>query len=232
MQKGFSTILVLISLLIVTGLGVGGYFVVKSKPIQPSPSQQPTISPVGCTLEAKQCPDGSYVSRQGPQCEFAPCPSTTGLPMITQDNEYLTPEEASKILPLNNAYANWKTYSSDFVTFRYPPDWRAGYGEFGNHTISVELSTKPQVELLKTLPGYEAVIDQKDVTINGHQAVKQVITRDDFIQETKILISTDNAKTIAIMIFSSTYNAETQTYAKQEDKDTTEKILTSIRVLN
>lgn len=27
-----------------------------------------------CTEEAKQCPDGSYVSRTGPSCEFAPCP--------------------------------------------------------------------------------------------------------------------------------------------------------------
>ena len=30
--------------------------------------------PVFCTMDAKQCPDGSYVSRQGPNCEFAPCP--------------------------------------------------------------------------------------------------------------------------------------------------------------
>lgn len=27
-----------------------------------------------CTQEAKQCPDGSYVSRTGPNCEFPPCP--------------------------------------------------------------------------------------------------------------------------------------------------------------
>lgn len=27
-----------------------------------------------CTLEAKQCPDGSYVGRTGPNCQFAPCP--------------------------------------------------------------------------------------------------------------------------------------------------------------
>lgn len=27
-----------------------------------------------CTLEAKQCPDGSYVGRTGPNCEFAACP--------------------------------------------------------------------------------------------------------------------------------------------------------------
>ena len=29
--------------------------------------------PVMCTMEVKQCPDGSYVGRSGPKCEFAPC---------------------------------------------------------------------------------------------------------------------------------------------------------------
>lgn len=32
-------------------------------------------SPKACTQEAKQCPDGSYVGRIGPNCEFAPCPN-------------------------------------------------------------------------------------------------------------------------------------------------------------
>lgn len=32
--------------------------------------------PKGCTLEAKQCPDGSSVGRTGPNCEFAACPTT------------------------------------------------------------------------------------------------------------------------------------------------------------
>ena len=32
-------------------------------------------SGVVCTMEAKLCPDGGYVSRTGPNCEFAPCPS-------------------------------------------------------------------------------------------------------------------------------------------------------------
>lgn len=27
-----------------------------------------------CTMVAKLCPDGSYVGRSGPNCEFAPCP--------------------------------------------------------------------------------------------------------------------------------------------------------------
>ena len=37
----------------------------------------PTVPPqkgYACTMEAKQCPDGSYVGRTGPKCEFAACP--------------------------------------------------------------------------------------------------------------------------------------------------------------
>ena len=30
---------------------------------------------VFCTMEAKLCPDGSYVGREGPKCEFAECPT-------------------------------------------------------------------------------------------------------------------------------------------------------------
>ncbi len=37
-------------------------------------------TPVACTMEAKQCPDGSYVGRSGPRCEFAACPGETPSP--------------------------------------------------------------------------------------------------------------------------------------------------------
>lgn len=40
-----------------------------------TPSPAPIPGPVACTMEAKQCPDGSYVGRTGPKCEFASCPS-------------------------------------------------------------------------------------------------------------------------------------------------------------
>jgi len=36
-------------------------------------SPPPTNQDVGCTYEAKECPDGSYVGRSGPNCEFE-CP--------------------------------------------------------------------------------------------------------------------------------------------------------------
>ncbi|MFA6463830.1 MAG: hypothetical protein WCV55_02395 [Candidatus Paceibacterota bacterium] len=41
--------------------------VITGKPFQP-------LKGVICTMEAKQCPDGSYVGRTGPNCEFALCP--------------------------------------------------------------------------------------------------------------------------------------------------------------
>lgn len=39
---------------------------------------------VVCTQDAKQCPDGSFVGRMGPRCEFAKCPfaTTTGVQKI------------------------------------------------------------------------------------------------------------------------------------------------------
>src|SRR3989344_5475658 len=40
-----------------------------------------TTSPVACTMDAKQCPDGSYVGRSGPNCEFAACPGETAPPI-------------------------------------------------------------------------------------------------------------------------------------------------------
>jgi hypothetical protein len=36
---------------------------------------------VACTEEAKQCPDGSYVGRTGPKCEFSECPTVSSEPV-------------------------------------------------------------------------------------------------------------------------------------------------------
>ena len=34
-----------------------------------------TNNPIACPMDAKLCPDGSYVGRTGPNCEFATCPT-------------------------------------------------------------------------------------------------------------------------------------------------------------
>ena len=48
-----------------------------------SPTTTTTV-PVACTQDAMRCPDGTYVGRVPPSCNFAPCPSaTTTVPHTT-----------------------------------------------------------------------------------------------------------------------------------------------------
>jgi len=48
---------------------------VKHEPPTPTPpTTKPPKGGYACTMEAKQCPDGSYVGRTGPSCEFTACP--------------------------------------------------------------------------------------------------------------------------------------------------------------
>lgn len=60
-----------------------------------------------CTMEAKLCNDGSYVSRTGPNCEFALCPEKN---TKTADD-----------------IANWQTYKNEDygLEFKYPNDLKA-----------------------------------------------------------------------------------------------------------
>jgi hypothetical protein len=46
----------------------------------------PTTPPeqVGCTMDAKICPDGTAVGRMPPSCEFVPCPDSNTQPDVTQ----------------------------------------------------------------------------------------------------------------------------------------------------
>jgi hypothetical protein len=49
------------------------------------PSTEATSShsgEVACPMDAKQCPDGSYVGRSGTQCEFSPCPKTNNESLV------------------------------------------------------------------------------------------------------------------------------------------------------
>ena len=41
---------------------------------QAHPSEETGRGSFACIADAKQCPDGSYVGRVAPYCQFAPCP--------------------------------------------------------------------------------------------------------------------------------------------------------------
>lgn len=40
----------------------------------PTEYKNPEEEPVACTMDARLCPDGSYVGRVPPDCEFESCP--------------------------------------------------------------------------------------------------------------------------------------------------------------
>ncbi|OHA92006.1 MAG: hypothetical protein A3J09_00720 [Candidatus Zambryskibacteria bacterium RIFCSPLOWO2_02_FULL_51_21] len=65
MRKTFILIVVLIALAIVA------YLLAKNKAAAPGLDSGEQVF---CTMDAMQCPDGSYVGRTGPNCEFSPCP--------------------------------------------------------------------------------------------------------------------------------------------------------------
>jgi len=60
---------VLIALAVIMAIVAVGYFTFQKVSV--------TQAPIVCTLEAKICPDGSSVGREGPKCEFAACPESS-----------------------------------------------------------------------------------------------------------------------------------------------------------
>lgn len=81
-------------------LGVAGLFIVYTFMLphlqNPSASMSDGIQmgdgseQIGCTMDAKMCPDGSYVGRSGPTCEFEVCP-TAAVPTPNPSRPQPTP---------------------------------------------------------------------------------------------------------------------------------------------
>lgn len=71
-----------------------------------------TPRPVACTMEAKQCPDGSYVGRSGAACEFAACPQIPAP----------TPQPTPAPLNLNSGIVGTITIGPTCPVQRNPPD--------------------------------------------------------------------------------------------------------------
>ncbi len=84
------------------------------------PQNQPTsINQVACPQDAKQCPDGSYVARVAPSCDFAPCP------------------------PIN--ITGWKTVTDakSKISFQYPADVGTTYIHTQDWPPKVQLTNGP-----------------------------------------------------------------------------------------
>ena len=55
---------------------------------------------IDCIADVKLCPEGSYVSRTGSQCEFAPCPGKNN------KNAFTIPESVLPDEPETSAFPN------------------------------------------------------------------------------------------------------------------------------
>jgi len=90
-------IIVLIPILIFSGLIAFRYFITLNQKNQGEEG-------VVCTMDAKECPDGSYVGRTGPNCEFTACPATNVVDWTKYSEDEL----------MTMAEENWKTEAMFF----------------------------------------------------------------------------------------------------------------------
>lgn len=72
-----------------------------------------------CTLEAKMCPDGSYVGRVGPNCEFSSCPNASTTPSATSTG---TGGGAGGILPYKSGVEGVVMLGPTCPVMRNPPE--------------------------------------------------------------------------------------------------------------
>ncbi len=153
MQKGSAPLIIILGMLVILGIVGGAYYFGKSLSKTPDKSK-------ACTEEAKQCPDGSFVGRVGPNCEFKPCPS-------------VTPKTSDET-------ANWKMYINQKFGFsmKYPKDWIVK--ENGNNSIWVS-NTNEETLII----GVKNATDTVKITKSGTVDVKELVKRGDveFLQQ-------------------------------------------------
>jgi hypothetical protein len=144
-QKAF--VIPLSILIIAILIALGGYVYLQSN--LPVVSDKPA-EPVACTMDAKQCPDGSYVGRTGPNCEFV-CPVVKDEKLIYKSKnfglEFAYPKEIvitenTKEISLNHSIP-FKNYGCDMKGDGISYDKLSDFG------VSIKFYNKSLVDTAK-----------------------------------------------------------------------------------
>lgn len=105
MQKIVVLCVLVCALIAVTGYLFGSAQVAQAPERMDDPTQQEdgttdNPEPVACTMDAKMCPDGSFVGRSGPNCEFEACPASAEDP-----TSFSCTEDMKNALNCDDVYA-------------------------------------------------------------------------------------------------------------------------------
>ncbi|MFH0969572.1 MAG: hypothetical protein V1804_03640 [Patescibacteria group bacterium] len=138
-----------------------------------------------CTQEAKQCPDGSYVSRTGTNCEFKACPETS---VVGNDKDkhgcigsagYSWCEGKQKCLRTweescgNSETKDWKAYQNEKYGYKinYPSDFELDEKE-SSISATNEGSSAGQGGLVGITGQYNSDMISLSIDANGAYPVK------------------------------------------------------------
>lgn len=139
---------------------------------------------IACTMEAKICPDGSTVGRNGPNCEFPPCPTIT----------------FTDLLIYQNTQYNYE--------FKYPSSWK--YNSLTDDSIVEITSPKRNVlyvrvnsDISKKISDYLSKIDKQSSTAyEGTPSVTVMSTKKTIINGLNYIQRQENYNAAGFSVYS------------------------------
>ncbi len=166
--------------LVVGGVAAGSYYLWQKSDVNKNQT--------ACTMEAKQCADGSYVSRVGPNCEFAECPSE----VLPSSSVNASPSPSASISASSSASldetAGWQTYKNEQYGFevRYPKGWVVAQNNTASKDEEVSMLKNDSAALHISISQAKTTLDEwtnglrtetslkENLIFNGLPAVKMI----------------------------------------------------------
>jgi len=179
-KTNWKFILIIIIFVVITGGGILAYQYLWLPKEEVKNSQKP----IACTQEAKICPDGSFVGRTSPKCEFAECPAVK----VDEFANWETYENSSMIFSIKYNPIEW-----EWKKYQFPEKEFSANPTLGEKALAMELDNKNSscvVMFIKSTPFNRdtgKVLAFKDLVQSEKEGVIQNFTKE--ITEEKIILN-------------------------------------------